>query len=42
LSENHVMILKFFLHISKAEQKKRLQERIEDAIVYLSSTRNHL
>src|SRR5215472_3166980 len=31
LSENHVTILKFFLHISKAEQKKRLQERIEDA-----------
>jgi polyphosphate kinase 2 (PPK2 family) len=24
------MILKFFLHISKAEQKKRLQARIED------------
>jgi PPK2 family polyphosphate:nucleotide phosphotransferase len=31
LSENHVTILKFFLHISEAEQKKRLQERIEDA-----------
>jgi PPK2 family polyphosphate:nucleotide phosphotransferase len=31
LSENHITILKFFLHISKAEQKKRLQERIEDA-----------
>jgi len=30
LSENHVTILKFFLHISKAEQKKRLHERIED------------
>ncbi len=30
LSENHVRILKFFLHISKAEQKKRLQGRIED------------
>jgi len=30
LSENHVAILKFFLHISKDEQKKRLQERIED------------
>ncbi len=30
LSENHVEILKFFLHISKDEQKKRLQERIED------------
>ena len=31
LSENHVAILKFFLHISKDEQKKRLQERIENA-----------
>ena len=30
LSENRVAILKFFLHISKGEQKKRLQERIED------------
>jgi PPK2 family polyphosphate:nucleotide phosphotransferase len=30
LSENHVAILKFFLHISKDEQKKRFQERIED------------
>ena len=30
LSENHVAILKFFLHISKDEQKIRLQERIED------------
>jgi PPK2 family polyphosphate:nucleotide phosphotransferase len=30
LSENHVAILKFFLHISKGEQKKRFQERIED------------
>src|SRR5215471_1880260 len=30
LSENHVAILKFFLHISKDEQKKRLQARIGD------------
>lgn len=30
LSENHVKILKFFLHISKDEQKKRLQERLKD------------
>jgi len=30
LSENGVTILKFFLHISKDEQKKRLQERIDD------------
>jgi PPK2 family polyphosphate:nucleotide phosphotransferase len=30
LFENDVAILKFFLHISKAEQKKRIQARIED------------
>jgi PPK2 family polyphosphate:nucleotide phosphotransferase len=30
LSENKVTILKFFLHISKDEQKKRLQERLKD------------
>ena len=30
LSENHVTMLKFFLHISKDEQKKRLQARLED------------
>jgi len=30
LAENGVTILKFFLHISKDEQKKRLQERLED------------
>jgi PPK2 family polyphosphate:nucleotide phosphotransferase len=30
LVENDVAILKFFLHISKAEQKKRIQARIED------------
>ena len=30
LSENHVKILKFFLHISKEEQKKRLRERLAD------------
>jgi len=29
LSENHVVVLKFFLHISKDEQKKRFQERLE-------------
>ena len=27
LSENNVTIIKFYLHISKDEQKKRLQER---------------
>ena len=30
LSENSVTIIKFFLHISKDEQKRRLQERIQD------------
>ncbi len=30
LAENHVTMLKFFLHISKAEQKERLQARLDD------------
>ena len=30
LSENDTLILKFFLHISKDEQRKRLQSRIDD------------
>jgi PPK2 family polyphosphate:nucleotide phosphotransferase len=30
LSENNVKILKFFLHISKEEQKKRFLERLDD------------
>jgi len=30
LAENGVTILKFFLHISKAEQKARLQERMDE------------
>jgi PPK2 family polyphosphate:nucleotide phosphotransferase len=30
LSENHIRILKFFLHISKDEQMKRLKERLEN------------
>jgi PPK2 family polyphosphate:nucleotide phosphotransferase len=30
LAENGVVILKFFLHVSHSEQKKRLIERIED------------
>jgi len=30
LTENGVTILKFFLHISKDEQKRRFQQRIED------------
>jgi polyphosphate kinase 2 (PPK2 family) len=31
LFENQVTILKFFLHISKDEQKKRLQDRLKDS-----------
>jgi len=30
LTENGTLILKFFLHISKGEQKKRLEDRIQD------------
>ena len=30
LSQNHVTILKFFLHISKDEQKNRIKERLMD------------
>ncbi len=30
LTDNNVKILKFFLHISKDEQKRRFQERIDD------------
>jgi polyphosphate kinase 2 (PPK2 family) len=30
LAENNTVILKFFLHISKDEQKKRFEARIED------------
>ena len=30
LSDNHVTILKFYLHISKDEQKERLQARLDD------------
>jgi PPK2 family polyphosphate:nucleotide phosphotransferase len=30
LAENRVIILKFYLHISKKEQKKRIQERIDE------------
>lgn len=30
LRQNNVTILKFFLHISKDEQKRRFQERIDD------------
>lgn len=30
LTENHTRIVKFYLHISKEEQKERLQERLDD------------
>lgn len=30
LTENDTLILKFFLHISKAEQRRRLQQRLQD------------
>lgn len=30
LAENGTIVLKFFLHITKAEQKKRLNERLDD------------
>jgi PPK2 family polyphosphate:nucleotide phosphotransferase len=30
LTENHVILLKFFLHISRAEQAERLKARLED------------
>ena len=30
LTENHVVILKFLLHVSRDEQKKRLEERLTD------------
>jgi PPK2 family polyphosphate:nucleotide phosphotransferase len=34
LAENQVKILKFFLHISKEEQKKRFEERVKDPQKY--------
>jgi len=30
LTQNNVVILKFFLHVSRDEQKKRLEERLSD------------
>jgi PPK2 family polyphosphate:nucleotide phosphotransferase len=32
LAENNTVILKFFLHISKDEQKRRLEQRIQDPL----------
>ena len=34
LAKNHVILLKFFLHISKAEQKTRLEARLQDPARY--------
>jgi PPK2 family polyphosphate:nucleotide phosphotransferase len=34
LAENHVTILKFFLHISRPEQRERLRARLEDPTKY--------
>jgi PPK2 family polyphosphate:nucleotide phosphotransferase len=34
LTDNRVILLKFFLHISKDEQKKRLEERLRDPSHY--------
>jgi PPK2 family polyphosphate:nucleotide phosphotransferase len=34
LVKNNIILLKFFLHISKAEQKKRLEERLQDPTRY--------
>src|SRR5262249_18203553 len=34
LTENNLVILKLFLHISKDEQKQRLQERLNDPMRY--------
>ena len=34
LTENNVILLKFFLHISKSEQRARLQQRLKDPTRY--------
>jgi PPK2 family polyphosphate:nucleotide phosphotransferase len=39
LVENHTVLLKFFLHISKDEQKKRLQARLQDPTHYWKFSR---
>ncbi len=39
LADNDTVILKFFLHISKNEQKKRLQERLNDPTHYWKFSR---
>jgi len=40
LTENNVVILKFFLHISKKEQKDRLEERLQDPSRYWKFSMN--
>src|SRR5258708_38852889 len=30
LADNHIVVLKFMLHVSRDEQKKRLQDRLKD------------
>jgi PPK2 family polyphosphate:nucleotide phosphotransferase len=39
LARNNTVLLKFFLHISKDEQKKRLQERLQDPSHYWKFSR---
>jgi PPK2 family polyphosphate:nucleotide phosphotransferase len=39
LTENNTVLLKFFLHISKDEQKKRLEERLQDPSHYWKFSR---
>jgi PPK2 family polyphosphate:nucleotide phosphotransferase len=39
LTQNNTVILKFFLHISNDEQKKRLQDRINDPTHYWKFSR---
>jgi PPK2 family polyphosphate:nucleotide phosphotransferase len=42
LTENHVKILKFFLYISKDEQKKRFEERLTDPQKYWKFSKDDL
>jgi PPK2 family polyphosphate:nucleotide phosphotransferase len=42
LGDNNTVILKFFLHISQDEQKKRLQERLQDPTHYWKFSRHDI
>src|SRR2546423_413670 len=42
LAKNNVVLLKFFLHISKDEQKQRLEERLRDPTRYWKFSANDL